>query len=39
MKALLHEIRLSLIALQFLTRVPVPAWVGFQPAWLQECLR
>lgn len=39
MKALLHEIRLSLIALQFLTRVPVPGWVGFEPAWLQGCLR
>ncbi len=39
MKALLHEIRLLLIALQFLTRVPVPAWVGFEPLWLQSCLR
>jgi adenosylcobinamide-GDP ribazoletransferase len=36
---LVHEIRLALIALQFLTRVPVPAWVGFEPAWLQACLR
>ena len=24
-----------LIALQFFTRCPVPAWVGFEPAWLQ----
>jgi len=39
MKALAHEVRLILIALQFLTRVPVPAWVGFQPEWLQGCLR
>jgi len=39
MKALAHEVRLLLIALQFLTRVPVPAWVGFQPEWLQGCLR
>lgn len=39
MKALVHEARLLLIALQFLTRVPVPAWVGFEPAWLQACLR
>ncbi len=39
MKALLHEIRLCLIALQFLTRVPVPGGVGFEPAWLQACLR
>lgn len=34
-----HELRLFFIALQFLTRVPVPAWVGFEPAWLQACLR
>jgi adenosylcobinamide-GDP ribazoletransferase len=34
-----HELRLFFVALQFLTRVPVPAWVGFQPAWLQACLR
>jgi len=39
MKALAHELRLLLIALQFLTRVPVPAWVGFEPLWLQSCLR
>lgn len=36
---LVHEIRLLLIAVQFLTRVPVPAWVGFEAAWLQGCLR
>lgn len=36
---LLHELRLFFIALQFFTRVPVPAWVGFQPAWLQACAR
>lgn len=35
----LHELRLALVALQFLTRVPVPRWVGFDPAWLQACLR
>lgn len=34
-----HEIRLFFIALQFLTRVPVPRAVGFEPAWLQACLR
>jgi adenosylcobinamide-GDP ribazoletransferase len=39
MKALAHELRLLLVALQFLTRVPVPAWVGYQPDWLQQCLR
>ncbi len=26
---MLHELRLFFIALQFLTRVPVPAWVGY----------
>jgi adenosylcobinamide-GDP ribazoletransferase len=34
-----HELRLFFIALQFLTRVPVPAWVGFQPAWLHQSAR
>lgn len=35
-----HELRMFFIALQFLTRVPVPAWVcnGFQPAWLNRCV-
>jgi adenosylcobinamide-GDP ribazoletransferase len=35
----LHELRLACVALQFLTRVPVPRWAGFDPAWLQACLR
>jgi adenosylcobinamide-GDP ribazoletransferase len=35
----LHELRLAFVALQFLTRVPVPRWVGFEAAWLQACLR
>ncbi len=34
-----HELRLFLVALQFLTRVPVPAAVGFQPEWLQASAR
>jgi len=34
-----HELRLFFIALQFLTRVPVPRWVVFEPAWPQACLR
>lgn len=34
-----HELRLFFIALQFLTRVPVPAWVGWQPAWMQASAR
>ena len=37
--ALRHEVRLFFVAVQFLTRVPVPAWVGWQPQWLQDCLR
>ncbi len=36
---LVHQLRLFLTALQFLTRVPVPAWVGYKPEWLQDCLR
>lgn len=36
---LFHELRLFFIALQFFTRVPVPRWVGFEPAWLQQCAR
>jgi adenosylcobinamide-GDP ribazoletransferase len=39
MRALLHEVRLFFTALQFLTRVPVPRWVGFEPAWLQQSVR
>lgn len=38
-QALRHELRLFFVAVQFLTRVPVPAWVGWQPQWLQDCLR
>ena len=34
-----HELRLFLIALQFLTRVPVPAWVGWKPEWLNDSAR
>lgn len=34
-----HQLRLYLIALQFLTRVPVPRWVGFEPAWLHDSAR
>jgi adenosylcobinamide-GDP ribazoletransferase len=39
MKALLHELRLGFVALQFLTRVPAPRWVGFEPAWLNASAR
>lgn len=34
-----HELRLFFVALQFFTRCPVPRWVGFEPAWLQQCAR
>jgi adenosylcobinamide-GDP ribazoletransferase len=34
-----QELRLFFIALQFLTRVPVPRRLGYEPAWLQACLR
>ncbi len=34
-----HELRLFLIALQFLTRVPVPAAVGWRPEWLHQSAR
>jgi adenosylcobinamide-GDP ribazoletransferase len=36
---LAHELRLVLIALQFLTRIPVPASVGYQDAWLHASAR
>lgn len=39
MRHLIHEVRLFLLALQFFTRIPVPAWVGYQPEWLQACQR
>lgn len=38
-RLLLHELRLFFVALQFFTRVPIPRWVGFEPAWLQHCAR
>ncbi|GAA4029658.1 adenosylcobinamide-GDP ribazoletransferase [Actimicrobium antarcticum] len=37
--ACLHEVRLFFIALQFFTRIPIPQWVGFEPAWLQHASR
>jgi adenosylcobinamide-GDP ribazoletransferase len=36
---ILHELRLFFVALQFLTRVPVPGWVGHEPAWLNQSAR
>lgn len=38
-KGFRHEIELFWIAVQFLTRVPVPRWVGFSPEWLTTCVR
>lgn len=34
-----HELRLFLTALQFFTRVPVPAWVGWSPQQLNASAR
>lgn len=39
LRLLVHEGRLICIALQFLTRMPVPRAVGYEPAWLQACQR
>ena len=36
---MIRELRLFLIALQFMTRVPVPRWVGFEPEWLNRSAR
>jgi adenosylcobinamide-GDP ribazoletransferase len=38
-RAAVHELRLFAVALQFLTRVPLPSRFGFEPAWLQESAR
>ena len=35
----MQQLRLFFIALQFFTRVPIPRWVGFEPAWLQQAVR
>lgn len=36
---MMQQIRLFFIALQFFTRIPIPAWVGFDPAWLHQASR
>lgn len=36
---MLQQARLWFVALQFMTRVPVPRWVGFDPAWLNASAR
>lgn len=35
----MYQLRLFFIALQFFTRLPIPAWVGFEAAWLQHAAR
>ena len=39
MRRLTLELRLLFVALQFLTRVPTPRWVGFEPDWLNRSAR
>jgi adenosylcobinamide-GDP ribazoletransferase len=34
-----HQLRLFFTALQFFTRLPIPAWVGFDAAWLNQAAR
>lgn len=36
---MIHELRLFFVALQFLTRLPGPRWVGFEPEWLNQSAR
>ena len=36
---MIHELRLFFIALQFLTRIPAPAWVGYDDAWMNQSMR
>lgn len=38
-RAIVLQLRLFFTALQFFTRMPIPAWVGFEPVWLQRCVR
>lgn len=35
----MHQLRLFFIALQFFTRLPIPAQVGFEASWLQHASR
>ena len=36
---MIHQLRLFFIALEFFTRIPIPHWVGFEPAWLNHASR
>ena len=38
-KGLKQEVRLFLVAIQFLTRLPVPTFNHYQPIWLQQSAR
>lgn len=35
----MHQLRLFFTALQFFTRLPIPGWVGFDAAWLNQAAR
>ncbi|MFC0134431.1 adenosylcobinamide-GDP ribazoletransferase [Massilia eurypsychrophila] len=35
----MHQLRLFFTALQFFTRLPIPAWVGFEATWLNQASR
>lgn len=37
--ASVHQLRLFFVALQFFTRLPIPGWIGFDPAWLAQASR
>jgi adenosylcobinamide-GDP ribazoletransferase len=39
MRALVHEARLALVALQYFTRLPVPALPQFDARWLSQAVR
>lgn len=39
MTALRQQLRLFFVALQFLTRLPAPRWVGYEPAWQSQATR
>ena len=38
-KLLAQEVRLFIVAIQFLTRLPVPVLANYQPIWLQQSAR
>lgn len=35
----MHQLRLFFTALQFFTRLPIPAWTGFEQSWLNHASR